>query len=45
MPVSAATRAPTLSINSRVPNGTTRGSTDTVCLELGLPKAVIPLPV
>jgi hypothetical protein len=44
-PVSAATRGPTLSITSRVPNGTIRGSTETVSLELGLPEAVTPLPV
>src|SRR5512132_2178762 len=43
-PVSAATRVPTLSITSRVPKGTTRGSTETVPRELGLPEAVIPLP-
>jgi hypothetical protein len=40
-PVSAATRGPTLSITSRA----TRGSTETVSRELGLPEAVIPLPV
>jgi len=34
-----------LSITSRVPNGTILGSTDTVSRELGLPEAVIPLPV
>jgi hypothetical protein len=44
-PVSAATRVPTLSITSRVPKGTTRGSTETVSRELGLPEAVTPLPV
>src|SRR5215216_2844614 len=44
-PVSAATRGPTLSITSHVPKGTTRGSTETVSRELGLPEAVIPLPV
>jgi hypothetical protein len=44
-PVSAATRVPTPSITSRVPNGTTRGSTETVSRELGLPEAVTPLPV
>jgi hypothetical protein len=44
-PVSAATRGPTLSITSRVPKGTTLGSTDTVSRELGLPEAVTPLPV
>jgi hypothetical protein len=44
-PVSAATRGPTLSITSRVPKGTTRGSTETVSRELGLPEAVTPLPV
>ena len=44
-PVSAATRVPTLSITSRVPKDTTRGSTETVSRELGLPEAVIPLPV
>jgi hypothetical protein len=44
-PVSAATRVPTLSITSRVPKGTTCGSTETVSRELGLPEAVIPLPV
>jgi hypothetical protein len=44
-PVSAATRVPTLSITSRVPNGTTLGSTETVSRELGMPEAVIPLPV
>jgi hypothetical protein len=43
--VSAATRVPTPSITSRVPNGTTRGSTETVSRELGLPEAVTPLPV
>ena len=44
-PVSAATRGPTPSITSRVPNGTTRGSTETISRELDLPKAVTPLPV
>jgi hypothetical protein len=44
-PVSAATRVPTLSITSRVPKDTTRGSTETVSRELGLPEAVTPLPV
>ncbi len=34
-----------LSITSRVPKGTTRGSTETVSRELGLPEAVTPLPV
>jgi hypothetical protein len=33
------TRVPTPSITSRVPNGTTRGSTETVSREVGLPKA------
>jgi hypothetical protein len=44
-PVSAATGVPTLSITSRVPNGTTCGSTETISRELGLPEAVTPLPV
>jgi hypothetical protein len=44
-PVSAATRGPTPSITSGVPKGTTRGSTETVSRELGLPEAVTPLPV
>jgi hypothetical protein len=44
-PVSAATRMPTVSITSRVPKGTTRGSTETVSRELALPEAVTPLPV
>ena len=44
-PVSAATRGPTPSITSRVPKGSTRGSTETVSRELGLPEAVTPLPV
>src|SRR5829696_1220230 len=44
-PVSAATRGPILSITSHVPKGTTRGSTETVSRELGLPEAVTPLPV
>jgi hypothetical protein len=44
-PVSAATRGPTLSITSRVPRGTTWGSTETVSRELGRPEAVTPLPV
>ena len=44
-PVSAATRVPTLSITSRVPKGTTCGSTETISRELGLPEAVTPLPV
>jgi hypothetical protein len=43
--VSAATRVPTSSITSRVPKGTTCGSTETVSRELGLPEAVTPLPV
>ena len=44
-PVSAATRGPTPSITSRLPKGTTFGSTETVSRELGLPEAVTPLPV
>jgi hypothetical protein len=44
-PVSAATRWPTSLITSRVPKGTTLGSTETVSGELGLPEAVTPLPV
>jgi len=37
-------RGPTSSITSRIPNGTTLGSTETVSRELGLPEAVTPLP-
>ncbi len=43
-PLSAATRGPTSSITSRVPKGTTCGSTETVSCELGRPEAVTPLP-
>jgi hypothetical protein len=45
VPVSAATRLPTVSTTSHVPKGTTRGSTETTSLEVGLPEAVVPLPV